>query len=354
MKKSLFLLLGLVFIPNVSFWYSYYSYFSSTTVTLKVNTTVNIVMPQTLSCYNDSMFLSMPNYLKYLDQYELNTAEQRLNDVKEAVRIFNSTNYYTTSDNSAYVGRYKTSTTTSFNSSLYNSQFESVCNAQQRFIEYVWEKYNEKVKEFNDILNRIWTNLQKWDEYANKWDYSNARKSYNAAIPDLEKLWWMENVIEEIEKAIDDMNAKSKLEEALKDYQELTEKYKDALIKGRDEYYDAAISELEQILKNEWTIEWDYYDEAKDFLEKFKTWKALYQASLQAKQEEEQAQAEKKIEDAKAALWSKAAIFEWLVPLFKQKDEDTQNKVKALLTTFESSKDTYTRNIGIYFWHLIK
>lgn len=57
--------------------------------------------------------------------------------------------------------------------------------------------------------------------------------------------------------------------------------------------------------------------------------------------------------DAKKALWNKASIFESLVPLFKAKDQATQDRVKALLDTFKLSKDSYTRNIGIYFWYLV-
>jgi hypothetical protein len=40
--------------------------------------------------------------------------------------------------------------------------------------------------------------------------------------------------------------------------------------------------------------------------------------------------------------------------LFKAKDQKTQENVKALLKTFEESKDAYTRNIGIYFGYLVK
>ena len=60
------------------------------------------------------------------------------------------------------------------------------------------------------------------------------------------------------------------------------------------------------------------------------------------------------VQNAKQALWNKAAIFDSLVPLFKAKDSKTQENVKALLKTFESSKDEYTRNIWIYFWYLVK
>ena len=60
------------------------------------------------------------------------------------------------------------------------------------------------------------------------------------------------------------------------------------------------------------------------------------------------------VEKAKKELWDKAIIFESLVKLFKQKDQKTQNNVKALLKTFAQSKDEYTRNIWIYFGYLVE
>lgn len=60
------------------------------------------------------------------------------------------------------------------------------------------------------------------------------------------------------------------------------------------------------------------------------------------------------ISKAKKELWDKAVIFESLVKLFKQKDQKTQNNVKALLKTFAQSKDEYTRNIWIYFGYLVE
>lgn len=60
------------------------------------------------------------------------------------------------------------------------------------------------------------------------------------------------------------------------------------------------------------------------------------------------------ISKAKKELWDKAIIFESLVSLFKQKDQKTQNNVKALLKTFTQSKDEYTRNIWLYFGYLVE
>ena len=63
---------------------------------------------------------------------------------------------------------------------------------------------------------------------------------------------------------------------------------------------------------------------------------------------------EDEVAKAKRELWSKAAIFESLVPLFKAKDQKTQENVKALLKTFKKSRDAYTRNIWIYFGYLVE
>ena len=56
---------------------------------------------------------------------------------------------------------------------------------------------------------------------------------------------------------------------------------------------------------------------------------------------------------AKEELGDKADILNSLVPLFNIKDEKVQNDVRKLLKDFESSNDNYTKNIWIYFWHLI-
>jgi len=72
------------------------------------------------------------------------------------------------------------------------------------------------------------------------------------------------------------------------------------------------------------------------------SWKCLTSSSTQ------------EVTQAKKALWNKASIFESLIPLFKAKDKETQDAVRALLVIFKSSRDPYTRNIGIYFEYLIE
>ena len=60
------------------------------------------------------------------------------------------------------------------------------------------------------------------------------------------------------------------------------------------------------------------------------------------------------VELAKSALGNKASILESLVPIIKSKDSETQKKVSLILETFKSSKDEYTRNVGIYLDYLLK
>lgn len=59
------------------------------------------------------------------------------------------------------------------------------------------------------------------------------------------------------------------------------------------------------------------------------------------------------VEKACKDLWKSATILEELVPLFEKKDVKIQNDVRNLLEEFRKSSDTYTKNIGIYFWYLV-
>jgi hypothetical protein len=60
------------------------------------------------------------------------------------------------------------------------------------------------------------------------------------------------------------------------------------------------------------------------------------------------------VSKAKEELWTKAAIFDSLVPIFNKKDEKIKANVRALCKTFAQSKDAYTRNIWLYFGYLIQ
>ena len=59
------------------------------------------------------------------------------------------------------------------------------------------------------------------------------------------------------------------------------------------------------------------------------------------------------IEKACNDLWKSASILESLVPLFEKKDAKVQTNVRNLLEEFKKSSDSYTRNIGLYFWYLV-
>lgn len=87
------------------------------------------------------------------------------------------------------------------------------------------------------------------------------------------------------------------------------------------------------------------------------------QANLEKKQKELEKKAEAievkaksspEAELAKSSLGSKASILESLVPIIKSKDEATQKKVSLILETFKSSKDEYTRNVGLYLSYLLE
>lgn len=53
-------------------------------------------------------------------------------------------------------------------------------------------------------------------------------------------------------------------------------------------------------------------------------------------------------------LGEKAVVVESLSKVIKEKDAETQKKIKAILESFKASKDEYTKNIGIYLSYLLK
>ena len=57
---------------------------------------------------------------------------------------------------------------------------------------------------------------------------------------------------------------------------------------------------------------------------------------------------------ARIALGEKAMVVESLSKVIKEKDAETQARVKAVLEAFKSSKDEYTKNIGLYLSYLLK
>ena len=53
-------------------------------------------------------------------------------------------------------------------------------------------------------------------------------------------------------------------------------------------------------------------------------------------------------------LGEKAVVVDGLAKAIKEKDAETQARVKALLESFKASKDEYTKNIGLYLSYLLK
>ena len=102
------------------------------------------------------------------------------------------------------------------------------------------------------------------------------------------------------------------------------------------------------------------------------------QAALEKRQKEleEKAQAEEKKKEEKKStqeeakpiekkmdstenhayleLGEKAVVVESLAKVIKEKDTETQARVKSVLEVFKSSKDEYTKNIGLYLSYLLK
>ena len=86
------------------------------------------------------------------------------------------------------------------------------------------------------------------------------------------------------------------------------------------------------------------------------------QAEEKKKEEEKRTEkdkpSEKKMDSfenqAYLELGEKAVVVESLSKVIKEKDTETQARVKAVLEVFKSSKDEYTKNIGLYLSYLLK
>ena len=87
------------------------------------------------------------------------------------------------------------------------------------------------------------------------------------------------------------------------------------------------------------------------------------QAEEEKKEEEKRTErvdktSEKKMDSlenqAYLELGEKAVVVESLSKAIKEKDVETQARVKAVLEVFKSSKDEYTKNIGLYLSYLLK
>lgn len=180
--------------------------------------------------------------------------------------------------------------------------FKGLCDAQQDFITFMVQEYVHNHDIIDYKMSEVSKYLTKADSELNSWNLLDAVESYKLVLYALESLEWYEDLEKEVQSQIDTLWEMISKEHS----------WSTTIIKSKSSNID---SDSETKKENDITEE---------------------------------------VAKAKEELWTRAAIFESLVPLFKAKDQKTQENVKALLKVFESSKDTYTRNIGIYFWYLVQ
>ena len=180
--------------------------------------------------------------------------------------------------------------------------FKGLCDAQEAFITFMVQQYVHNHELIDYKLDEVSKYLKKADAELNSWDSMAAIDSYKVVLYSLESL----------------------------------------------EGYD----ELANKIQNQIDLLWDAISKEHSNATVIKSKKNITESSVDVEKTEYNLPED--VERAREELWSKAAIFESLVPLFKSKDEKIQTNVKNLLKSFESSKDAYTRNIGIYFWYLVQ
>lgn len=284
MKKRLALLLLFTF-PCVSYGMVYpyiNSSFSSrvTTTTWSVKITLPNPTPTSL-CWDEYEFwqVMQSNLIKYISEDDLNTAISKINNMNSTLDSLNS------ALNNTYNTTCWTMSTSLCNSriqakqqEIYNNYVPRICQQRVELISFMTDAYKRWVNELNDTTNNISKRLSSADEAANNGNYTKAINDYEEALPYLEKLDWMESVISQVKSTIINLKKAKELQEQSdkieKERNKLTEQYNEALEYGNEWNYEKAISILEKIIKNEWTIEWwDNYDLAKKALSIYKEWK---------------------------------------------------------------------------------
>lgn len=359
------MLLGLLLLPNISLWYNYYSSFSSvTTITsVEINTTINLYPSDLQLCSTDKLFYNTKNYLQYLNDKQLKKFWELLDEFNDKLDYLDNGNFtYSRPVTSTYrSGPTVYGTTTyveTFNSTSYNQAVSDACSSQRKIIDYVDEIMTKRQEQAKDIKD----NLLNWDTYANNWKYEEAIESYEKAYKDLKDFAWAETIAKQVEDVIKDLKTIQEAIIAEENKQKLNAKYKEALEYWRNEAYDWAIKWLEDIIKNEWKIEWEYYDEAKHFLEEMKKWKELYWANKKYQEEAQQAEEQTKLMNeevsnmnkAKNFLWTRAWILNSLLPIYNKKDDTIKKNFQIVLDNFKQSKDEYTWSLWTYMDYIIK
>lgn len=284
MKKWLAFLLLFAF-PCVSYGVVYpytNSSFSSriTTTTWSIKITLPTPQPTSL-CWDEYAFqqATQDDLIKYISEDDLNTAISKINNMNSTLDSLNRAldNTYNTTC--------WTMSTALCNSriqakqqEIYSNYVPRICQQRTELISFMREAYERWYEELKNTTNNISKWLSSADEAANNGNYTKAINDYEEALPYLEKLDWMESVISQVKSTITNLKKAKELQEESekteKEWNKLTEQYNKALEYGKEWDYDRAIKTLENIIKNEWTVEWwDNYKLAKEALNIYKEWK---------------------------------------------------------------------------------
>ena len=314
-------------------------------------------------CVTDQELFSTQQYIPYIkDAQKLRMIEIKLDSINTAMINYNNMNKSCYPDPSQ-VWRYKNPRTICPDTT---SPLNNICSLERDAIEYITNAYNEAKDDQKRANETFGSFLKQADEYANNKNYSKAIEYYKKALDLKDRAYAPSETVAQINNAIKSLEAQQTLKEVEDNWNDLTDKYNKVKELSQQYKYDEALKLCNEILSKEWKVEWwDNYKLVREMKALVEEWLAIQEtakkAEEQAKKEAAEAEVKKtqdekdaEIQKAKEYLWNKAAIFEWLVPLFKEKDMFVQARVKTLLETFKLSKDPYTKNIGIYFGYLVE
>ncbi len=292
MKKWFASLLLFAF-PCVTYgvvYQSYYSSFSSiTTYKRSINITIPTPQPTSL-CWDDYEFnlATDSNNFKVLLKEDLETATSMINNINNSLdaylnymdsyeRAINSACNSTWGPMSENMCNIRKQQAMQNNPPRHSSYINNICTQRSDFVSFMHDAIQRWTQKMENTINNIKKWLSSGDKAANEWNYTKAINDYEEAIPYLRELDWMEPVIQQIKSTINDLQQLKDKESAQKiedEWNKLTEQYNEAMEYTKEWNYDKAITILEEILKNEWKIEWgDNYSLARKALSINKEWK---------------------------------------------------------------------------------
>lgn len=262
-----------------------------------------------------------------------------------------------------------------YDAQVLNAKKDRVSNQYQaaawleeaELLQAVWDQLKEEIADIQDEADRcdnqrekIADYLKQAGEYENELanakqfsDYKqstvdNAIKYYTKAYElmkgDSYLSMWMEK---DIKNKVDSL---AWFKQSLSDITKLTNLEQQAYDAFVAKDYNKALKLYKEVVSYKWTVtEWDYTS-AESNISKLNEILKSQKLAEDAKSKMEA----QELEDAKAGLWQKLALWERIVTLINKKEKKKRVPFIKMAEGFIESKDLYTKSAWVYMLHYIE